>query len=136
VPNSTNTVPEAINSGGVITGYYTDLNFVPDGWVRTATGAFTSFDPLGSGATFPLAINPAGTIGGNFAYADDANGVNHGFVRARDGSITVFDVPGAGTGPSTNLPQGTFATADALSPAGVLARGLVGSKLRAARLRT
>jgi hypothetical protein len=124
VPNSTNTLPEGINSGGVITGYYTDLNFVPHGWVRTATGAFTSFDPTGSGQTFPLAINAAGTIGGNFAYATDANQVSHGFIRAANGSVTVFDVPGAGTGPSNlnqGTPQGTFATADALSPAGALA---------------
>jgi hypothetical protein len=114
VPNSTNTVPEAINPGSVITGYYTDLNFEPHGWVRTASGAFTSFHPPGTSETFPLAINPAGTIGGNYG---DAIGVNHGFLRSRDGTIITFDVPGAGT----SLNQGTFATATALNPAGMLA---------------
>jgi hypothetical protein len=114
VPNSTNTVPEAINPGSVITGYYTDLNFEPHGWVRTASGAFTSFHPPGTSETFPLAINPAGTIGGNYG---DAIGVNHGFLRSRDGTIITFDVPGAGT----SLNQGTFATATALNPAGTLA---------------
>jgi hypothetical protein len=117
VPNSTNTVPEAINPGSVITGYYTDLNFEPHGWVRTASGAFTSFHPPGTSETFPLAINPAGTIGGNYG---DATGVNHGFLRSRDGTIITFDVPGAGT----SLNQGTFATATALNPAGTLAGGL------------
>jgi len=49
----------------------------------------------GSGqGTFPLAINPAGTITGFYA---DASNVYHGFLRAPDGTITAFEAPGAGT---------------------------------------
>ena len=75
------------------------------GFVRSPSGAITTFDVPGAGTgsgqgTFPANINPAGTIVGNYV---DASNVSHGFVRSPSGAITTFDVPGAGTGPG----QGT-----------------------------
>jgi len=51
---------------------------------------YTTIDPPGSVFTFPLCINPAGVIAGEY---DDASFVPHGFVRARDGIISTFDNP-------------------------------------------
>jgi hypothetical protein len=65
------------------------------------------FDPLGSTSTRPAAINPAGTVTGNFA---DVRGVFHGFLHTSDGTITEFD-------PSADS-QITFA--DAINPAGTI----------------
>lgn len=88
-PNSSGTLPGAINPAGEITGNY----FVPSGgffgvfhgFLRTANGTITTFDPPGSTTTFgfpnnnqvPVSINPAGVIAGTYS---DANG-EHGFVR-------------------------------------------------------
>jgi hypothetical protein len=60
-----------------------------------------SFDPPGT------AINPAGTITGNYS---DANGIIHGFLRAPGGTFTTFDLQGS----SYTLPQ-------AINPAGTIA---------------
>jgi hypothetical protein len=54
--------------------------------------AIASFDPPGSTATYPAAINASGEIAG---YYTDASNVSHGFVRASGGTITAFDVPGS-----------------------------------------
>src|SRR5205809_2336078 len=55
-----------------------------------SSGTITSFDvPGGEGATYPAAINPAGTIMG--WYADGF--AFHGFLRAHDGTFTTFDIP-------------------------------------------
>jgi hypothetical protein len=75
---------------------------------RTASGGeaeakaatITSFDPPGT------AINPAGTITGNYG---DANGTIHGFLRAPDGTFTTLDLPGT----TYTLPQ-------AINPAGTI----------------
>src|SRR6516164_874060 len=60
-------------------------------------GTFTIFDVPGAGTgflegTFPLGINPAGTITG---YYQDADFLGHGFLRSPDGVITTFDPPGS-----------------------------------------
>lgn len=81
----------SMDTAGDITGYYYDTNFVAHGFVRTADGTITTFDPPGSVYTLAHAINPAGVITGDWY---DANSVDHGFVRASDGTFTTFDVPG------------------------------------------
>jgi predicted membrane protein len=73
----------------------------------------TTFDVPGAGTgpgqgTNPYAINPAGTIAGQYV---DASDVFHGFLRARGGTITTFDVPGA-------EPFGTAVRS--MNPAGVI----------------
>jgi len=106
------TEPLSINSVGDITGIYVVSYIlhaaVYHGFVRTADGTITTFDPPGAGTgtghyggTFPISINTAGVIAGTYT---DASG-GHGFVRAANGTITTFDAPGAGTG--TGVIEGT-----------------------------
>ena len=103
------TFPMAINADGTIAGFVQDNSELTHGFVRTHDGRFTTFDVPGAGTvpdswqgTYPLAINPAGAIAGDYL---DASYVYHGFLRTPDGKITTFDAPGAGTGEG----QGTYA---------------------------
>jgi len=82
------------------------------GFLRAPNGTFTTFDPLGSVFTQPNAINPAGTVTGQFF---DVRGVSHGFLRTSDGTITVFDPPGS-----------FFTSSNAINPAGTVV-GLFGT---------
>jgi hypothetical protein len=114
VPGSTGTTAVGINQAGVITGNYTDANFVSHGFLRAVDGTITSFDPPASTGTTPGAINPTGVITGTYTTGDyaDENLVNHAFLRTVDGKITTIDAPGAGAG----FIQGT--SAGAINPAG------------------
>ena len=93
------TFPSSINTGGVVTGMFSDTNSVYHGFVRVGT-TITPFDAPGAkldldAGTIPMSINTAGTITGMYR---DSNLVYHGFVRTTDGTIKSFDAPGAGTG--------------------------------------
>ncbi len=85
-----------INSTGVITGIYSDSSGVEHGFVRSATGTFTTIDAPGavtSGmfpGTYTARINDAGDIGGLYF---DTNGLLHGFLRLASGTITAFEDP-------------------------------------------
>jgi hypothetical protein len=95
----------AINQTGVIAGSYYDAGFVSHGFLRTADGTITPFDPKGSSGTTPEAINSGGAITG-FYY--DAGFVSHGFLRTADGT-TSFDPPGStGTTPFAINPAGAI----------------------------
>ena len=103
----------AINSQGIIAGFYSDTLFVYHGLIRTPDGAIAVFDApdagtqsvagfvhtpmgvLGGQGTYATAINDAGTITGFYA---DITNVLHGFLRTTGGTITKVDVPGAGNG--------------------------------------
>ena len=99
------TFPQGINDLGEVSGYYADANSVFHGFVRSATGAITTFDvpttctvaaPPADCAfegTYAAGVNVAGTIVGTY-YGEDGN--PHGFYRAANGSITRFDVQRAG----------------------------------------
>lgn len=97
VPNSTLTYPTAVNSAGVVTGYYQDASG-QHGFLRYADGTFATFDVPGSTSTHPTGISPAGHITG---YSDgpiisggsieDPNYEGRGFVRQKDGTIDIFD---------------------------------------------
>jgi hypothetical protein len=95
-PGSVFTQANGINPAGTITGYYYDVNqflTVAHGFLRTSNGAFTTFDAPGStalGGTFPLEIDPAGTIIGQSC--DDTT--CHGFLGT-PGAFTTFDPPGS-----------------------------------------
>jgi predicted membrane protein len=103
VPGSVGTGVAGINRSSTVIGSYWRANGVDHGFVRTASGAITTFDAPGStGGTLANAINVYGAITGNFL---DANETQHGFLRATDGSIETFDAPGAGTGYN----EGTYA---------------------------
>jgi len=81
------TAPASINSGGDISGVYSDANGVNHGFVRTsATGAFTAPIDAPSSATsgmfsgtILISINSSDQITGTF---EDTNGVFHAFLLA------------------------------------------------------
>lgn len=94
----------ANNDFGVITGYYTDTNVVPHGFLRLPNGHLTAFDApaasLGAGlnqGTVACAIN---TLGGIAGQIQDSSHLFDGFVRYPNGSFTTLDEPNAGAGPN------------------------------------
>ncbi len=102
------TVPFSIDAAGDIVGTYGatgESTQLGHGFIRSADGTFTTFDPTGSaigssslggvfGGTLPLNIDPTGTYVTGF-YSDASNG-EHGFIRTSSG-ITSFDAAGAST---------------------------------------
>jgi hypothetical protein len=68
---------------GSIMGFYIDSNNVYHGYLRSADGKFTKYDPPGSVNTFPGGMNSALVIVG---YYLDTNGVDHGFLRSPAGN--------------------------------------------------
>jgi hypothetical protein len=111
---STFTNSNSINPQGAISGNYYDTSFASHGYLRAPNGTLTTFDVPGAGTgafqgtgLFGAAINPAGTIAGDYI---DASGVSHGFLRARDGTFTTFDPPGStNTYPFDINPAGVIA---------------------------
>jgi uncharacterized membrane protein len=90
----------SINPALVVVGYYTDTNSITHCFLRAPNGTFASIDPpgsLGSTDTFPIVINPAGTITGNYG---DTSGF-HGFLRAPSGTFTPFDPPNSASSSQT-----------------------------------
>jgi len=103
-----------INANGEIVGTYKDTNTVQHGFVRSAAGLFTGFDPTGVGTcvsnhgynfggTSASDIDAAGDVAG---YYTDTKCVQHGFVRAANGQITPFDAPGADLNPCATSGMG------------------------------
>lgn len=91
-PGSTKTFAVAINSAGVIAGYYEDSAKHGHAFIRAPDGTVTVFDPKGSYYTSAAAINDAGSITGYFS---DGNCGHHGclahaYIRAADSIITPF----------------------------------------------
>jgi hypothetical protein len=88
-----------LNLLGAIAGYYIDTNYVVHVYLRSPTGGFTTFLPLGAGpqgvncyADCPIGLNDWGGITGIYL---DANNVYHGFLRTPAATLTTFDAPGA-----------------------------------------
>jgi uncharacterized membrane protein len=109
VPNSTSTVPYAINPAGQIAGVYAVTvgnSSVFLGFLRQPDGTISTFDVAGAhGYVVPLGIDPAGEIVGYYTYG--ANDPFHGFLRQADGTVTTFDVPGStSTSPAGINPAG------------------------------
>lgn len=91
VNGATETFPAAIDATNDVAGTWYDSQQVPHGFLRTADGTITTFDPTGSTQTHVYAMNDALTIVGSFS---DSNGT-HGFIRTADGTITIYDAPGS-----------------------------------------
>jgi hypothetical protein len=101
VPGSIATIPVSINTAGYITGYYnlpskTPVVFdIPQGFVRTPDGKFTTFgNPVttASSSSFwaqPVSINVAGEIIGNFPDVALASVV---FLRSAAGVVLTFSL--------------------------------------------
>lgn len=120
VPGSAGATAASINQAGVITGSYTDANFVSHGFLRAADGTIATFDAPGAGTgmyqgTSAAGISPAGAITGWYT---DAIFASHGFLRAVDGTITSFDVPGSGGIQPLGINPAGVITGNYLFPAG------------------
>jgi hypothetical protein len=86
------TLASAINDLGEVTGFYFDAAGLQHGFVRSATGKFTSFDvPGAAGFSNPVAINLEGEVVG---YYLDSKSQFHGFLRKPNGSFVRIDGPG------------------------------------------
>jgi len=119
------TIPEGINAGGIIAGWYANCNTENNigGFVRSPEGNLTLFQPPGTILTPPLSqfllfgesltaphwvsIDQAGDITGSYT---DTAGVQHGFVRNPYGTMTSFDPP-----------EGKQTTATSISDGGAIA---------------
>ena len=86
VPNENATTIVAINDVGVAAGYATDTTGVYHGFVRTASGRFTVFDPPGSMGTLVNGIDTTGDIVGWFYTATGGEC----FIRSAAGGFTLF----------------------------------------------
>jgi uncharacterized membrane protein len=84
-PNSTYTVPQAINESGQSAGYYTD-GVRSYGFLRQPDGTFISFADDRGGGTLVTDLNSRGQIIGFFV----TNGAT-GFLRQTDGTIVLFN---------------------------------------------
>jgi hypothetical protein len=93
--NAVSVFPESINSGGAVTGSYSDSKGDIHGFVRSASGTITEFDMpdyKGPGVgTWPTSINDSNEIVGRYY---DATGRYRGFIRSPQGKLSRFDVPG------------------------------------------
>jgi hypothetical protein len=119
------TMPDGINAGGTIAGWYSryTANCVTSnrgGFVLSPAGVFTLFELPGTllTSTLPttfynqqqsltvphvISIDQAGDIAGSYT---DASGVQHGFVRNPYGTLTTFDPPEGNQTTSTAINDG------------------------------
>jgi hypothetical protein len=89
-------VPTAINQAGAITGWYGTAGF--HGFVRSAKGVITPFDPPGTIQTQYIGINREGVVTGSYLASTtgiEQTGIEHGFLRSPDGRLTTIDPPGS-----------------------------------------
>lgn len=98
----------AVNASGEIAGTYVDSSGIRHGFVRSASGTYTTFDPPSSSAGIDgigdLGMDAAGDVEGAYT---DSNGVRHGYIRTANGALSSFDVPGATTSSKSGTLSGT-----------------------------
>lgn len=82
------TFPVAINSEGVIAGWYFDSSFVSHGFVRDANGDITEFTPPNLTQVFITGINNHGQVIGR----GNSPSANVGFIRSPDGTYTIISI--------------------------------------------
>lgn len=87
----TTTVPWGISNDGRITGTIQQSG-ATIGFLRAASGEVVTFSVPGATATYPTAVNNAGTVVGHYV---NGNGRAQGFVRSPEGVITTRNVPNA-----------------------------------------
>lgn len=95
------TIPIGFDTTGDIVGIYVDASSQVHGFVRAASnGAITILDVTGEDTgkeegTFPVCINGAGEIAGDYSTtlttSSGTNSFSHGFIRNAGGTITTFD---------------------------------------------
>ena len=87
-PGAVNTHVVDANAKGQVVGYYSMLpnDAGPlNGYVRDVNGNITTFTPQAGSMVYPVAINSAGGVVGQFHTTS-----YHGFIRAANGVITTF----------------------------------------------
>jgi hypothetical protein len=121
-PGSLDTEALSINAEGSVAGTYTSYgaepsmyrNRVVHGFVRSAAGTITSFDPPGSTTTQVRSINAAGTITGFYFVGFETY---YGFVRSPQGTITTFNAgPGDGNTTAFSINDGGVITGSYFNP--------------------
>ncbi|MEO8661470.1 MAG: hypothetical protein ABI693_23575 [Bryobacteraceae bacterium] len=96
VPGAVKTYVMGLNDIGAMTGYYLDAANGSHGFLRSPTGALTTFDvPFFGGV--PLGINNSGTI---FGMTGDSTGV---FLRGPSGKIAIYVPPAASSTSPTGI---------------------------------
>ena len=88
------TYPVAINSNGVIVGFYFDAQKLQHGFLRAADGTFTSFDAPGALATDPTAISSNGIVVGVYSHPTSTSNLPYGFLRYANGQFVTLLAPG------------------------------------------
>ena len=85
----------SINDAGEVSGVYIDATYVQHGFVRDASGNYTTFDVPGDSSVVSAWLNQSGQVGGGYNTFDSVNGnIPHGYLLGTDGTYTTFDVPG------------------------------------------
>lgn len=84
-----------INAVGEIAGVYQDVPGESRGFIRSANGSITKFNPGGAGGfTDVRGINESGTVVGIYSTTNSVPPAQ-AYVRTRDGALTTFTIPGS-----------------------------------------
>jgi hypothetical protein len=79
VSGASETEGASINDAREIVGQWTNSTSLVSGFVRSASGAITSYTvPVPNNGTYPYSVNDAGQMTGLYV---DLNGAFHGFVQ-------------------------------------------------------
>lgn len=108
VPGAGATVPQGINAGGDVSGWYLDPGGHTHGFIMH-DGAFTQVDYPGADNTALRGIGPDGTVLGTYRNDVEEAVASHGFRRTPDGTFEVVKYPGSVNEiPQRILPDGTI----------------------------
>jgi hypothetical protein len=88
----------SLNDAGVIAGIYWDAASVEHGFIRDASGNYTSFDVPGGSAVISAVLNQSGEVAGTYNVDTTGGAYPYGYVMDTTGKITTFDVPGSAYG--------------------------------------
>jgi hypothetical protein len=83
----------SINNTGQIAGVYIDAQSVQHGFVRDASGNYTTIDVPGGVSVTNVFINQSGVIAGTYLAAGAGEDLQTGFVRDTFGNIATFSAP-------------------------------------------
>jgi hypothetical protein len=84
-----------INAVGEIAGVYQDVSGGGRGFIRSANGSITKFNPAGPGGfTDVRGINNRGDVVGSYSTTNSIPPAQ-AYVRARDGALSTFTIPGS-----------------------------------------
>ncbi len=82
----------SINDADEISGVYFDSNSVEHGFIRDASGNYTTFNVPGGANVISAALNQSGEVAGTYTVGTTST-VPYGYVMDTGGNITTFEVP-------------------------------------------